>query len=126
MLLEAHTMGSIVLIEPHGSMVGGPDSDQFRELFKEYVAENNRKFVLDLSQVDRIASPGIGMIVGALATVKNAGGTLKVCGLSERNDRVFHTVLLWRIVDIYEGRQEAVESFSKDIPTVQQRTESGS
>ncbi len=111
MKFHARNEGSLTIVTVAGSMVGGPAADKFREFILKLVEDGARRVILDLTQVPYVASPGIGMIVAAQASLSNRGGELRVAIATERVKNLFHIIRLARMIRVFEGLQEAIDSF---------------
>jgi hypothetical protein len=72
--------------------------------------------VLDLSSVDFIDSGGLGLLVRLLHRTQNAGGDLKLCGLSSRIAETFRATKLHTVFDIHASSGDAVAAFYRGAP----------
>lgn len=70
---------------------------------REDPAEPGRCFVVD--------SSGIGELVAGFTSVTNAGGTLKLLGLTERVKDLLQITKLYTFFDLHEDGAHAVRSF---------------
>ena len=75
------------------------------------VAQGRVNVVLDLTDVTRMDSAGIGMLVGKYMTVKNRGGMLRLLHLTDRTSRLLHVTRLETVFDIFEEEDAAIGSF---------------
>ena len=66
-------------------------------------------WVLDLSALAYVGSSVLGLMVNVRQRVKQAGGQLVLCGLSDQLLQIFHTCSLERLFVISRSMQEAVE-----------------
>jgi anti-anti-sigma factor len=64
--------------------------------------------VLDLSQVEFIASMGIRMLIAAARTLKTRQAVLAICGAQDQVRQVFDTVALSQVIPIYSTEAEAL------------------
>lgn len=69
------------------------------------------RVVLDLSGVRFVDSSGIGTIVSSAKTLKSLRGSLRICGATSPVRALFEMVKLDRLVEIYENREQAIDSF---------------
>src|SRR5688572_9782416 len=76
------------------------------------VAQGRVNVVLDMTDVTRMDSAGIGMLVGKYMTVKKRGGTLRLLHLTDRTSRLLHVTRLETVFDIFEDEAAALRSFS--------------
>jgi anti-anti-sigma factor len=88
------------------------DSSEFDRL-NESVLETLGKdpgagWVLDLTHVAYMGSAVLGLMVNIRQVVRQAQGTLILCGMSERLMRIFETCCMERLFKIVPSRAEAV------------------
>jgi anti-sigma B factor antagonist len=72
------------------------------------------KILLNLTEVPIIDSMGIGEIVRAFKRVQEAGGTLKLVGVTDRVYGALKITQLLDLIDSFDTEDEAVASFSKE------------
>ena len=74
------------------------------------IAENS-KVVFDMKMLGFVDSSGLGAILSCLRQLKAKGGELKICALSAAVRGLFELVRMHRIFDIFDTKEEALESF---------------
>jgi len=84
----------------------------FRGAIRDLVAKGNKKILLNLGEVSYIDSSGIGELVSGFTTVQNAGGQLKLVGLSKRVKDLLQITKLYTVFEAFDDETEAVRSFS--------------
>jgi len=78
------------------------NADQLRDTARKLIAENKR-LVLDFSDVSYLDSSGLGMIVGVYISAKKARCQLKLINLSPRVKEIF---TLTRLDEALAGHEE--------------------
>jgi len=68
--------GDLVIIEISGKIMGGEETTMFHGRIHEYIKLNKKNFLINLKKVEWMNSVGLGMLISALTTVRNAGGRL--------------------------------------------------
>ena len=101
----------ITIISLNGPVVGGPDATELNRQIHGLIGQGEKRFVLDLGGVDLMNSSGLGMLIGGLTTVKNAGGDLKLANASSKILSLFTVTKLSKVFDHRKSVKEAVESF---------------
>jgi len=86
------------------------NASQLKTRFAEHLDETTR-FVLNLEKLEAIDSTGLGAIVSCLKNASEAGGDLKITSLQSKPRMVFEITRAYRIFDIYDSVDAAVESF---------------
>jgi anti-sigma B factor antagonist len=113
MRLKTKESNDVVVIEVKGNMMGGPDSQKFRDLLHKLVDEGKNKVVVDLKNVKFINSAGLGTLISGLTTMRNAGGDLKIANPTEKIESLLMITRLIKVFESYSSVDEAVESFNK-------------
>jgi anti-sigma B factor antagonist len=110
MKFEDHLDNNIVILDVSGKIMGGEETTMFHGKIHEYIELNKKNFVVDLAKVDWMNSVGLGMLISALTTVKNAGGRLVLANI----DKIESILTITRLITVFEhfdSRDEAVKSF---------------
>ena len=86
-------------------------SGKFKDQINNDIEQGNSKVIVDLAMVEYLDSSFLGALVAGLkrATMKN--GDLKLVGLQPPVRAMFDLTRLYRIFDIYESMDDAVNSF---------------
>ena len=88
----------------------------FRDHVNRLIAEGRVNLLLDLKEVTRIDSAGIGMLVSKYLSAQNRGGTIKLLQLTRRSDHLMDITRLTTVFEIFEDEDEAVRSFGTTTP----------
>jgi len=88
----------------------------FRDHVNQLIAEGRVKIVLDLNDVTRIDSAGIGMLVSKYLSTQNRGGTIKLLRLTRRSDHLMDITRLATVFEIFDEEEDAVRSFEPTSP----------
>ena len=111
MKLSSKEVESITVIGLEGSVLGGPDATALNDILHKLVDKRKKKVVLDLSGVESMNSSGLGMLIGALTTVRNAGGNLKLARASEKIEQLLVVTKLVTVFEHFDTVDEALSSF---------------
>lgn len=103
-----------IVIEFSGSLMGGPDANTFNEDLHKLIDEGKKEVVADLSSVKFMNSSGLGILIGGLTTMRNAGGDLRIAGANKRIESLLMVTKLITVFDSYRTVEEAVESYEAD------------
>jgi len=113
MRLKTKELNDVVVIEVKGNMMGGPDAQKFRDLMHKLIEDGKNKVVVDLKNVKFINSAGLGTLISALTTTRNAGGDLKIANPTQKIESLLMITKLIKVFESYSSVDEAVESFKK-------------
>ncbi len=101
-----------VAIDIKGKLTGGPEAETFREMFKDLVETGQKDVILNLKEVDWIASTGIGIMIRGYKTIAEAGGRFILVNVGERTQQVFNVMRLYDIFEILDTEEEAIKSIA--------------
>lgn len=100
-----------VVMQLEGRVIGGPQADAFREKLHELIEQGHVQVIVSLENVKFINSLGLGMLVGSLTTMRNAGGDLVICGAEHMIENLLTVTRLLTVFRHYQTLDEALESY---------------
>lgn len=101
----------IVILDLKGRLVVGDPSVRLREKVVAEIAQNVRKMILNLAEVDYIDSTGLGSMVICYTTMQKSNGSLKLAKLNRRNIELMLLTKLSTVFEIFPEEQDALNSF---------------
>jgi len=110
MKFEDYVEGNVIILEVSGKIMGGEETTMFHGKIHEYINQNKKNFVIDLAKVDWMNSIGLGMLISALTTVRNAGGKLVLANI----DKIESILTITRLITVFEhhdSRDQALKAF---------------
>ena len=95
------------------SVTGRVDAGNATELKERYAKEgkSGANFVFDLSGVDFMDSTGLGSVVSCLKAAVENDGNIKIASLQPKTRMVFEITRAYKIFDIFDDIDSAVESY---------------
>ena len=102
----------VVRISLDGEMIGGPDATRLAETFHELIENGHQKILMDMEKVSWMNSSGLGILIGGLTTLRNAGGDLKLLNLAKKIQDLLRITKLLGIFEVYANEEEAIASFN--------------
>lgn len=102
---------NVVILDVSGKIMGGDETTLFHGKIHEYLELNKKNFVIDLAKVDWMNSVGLGMLISALTTVKNAEGRLVLANIT-KIESILTITRLTTVFESFDSRDEALKSFS--------------
>jgi anti-sigma B factor antagonist len=102
----------VVVLELKGSLLMGVESKRLELAIDDILREKKNRVVLDLTNVPKVDSGGVGKIVNCLSRLRVAGGTLHLAGVTGMVTGVLRLTQVDRLMKIYPTALEASESFS--------------
>ncbi len=86
-------------------------SADFKEKLLEKIVNETANVVVDLSNVEFVDSSFLGALVAGLKRATMRDGDLKIVGLQPPVRSMFELTRLYRIFEIFETLEEAIDSF---------------
>ncbi len=109
-------INGVVVVSVRGHIYFGDESTCLRTLAKDLLKETHR-IVFDLEYVTHIDSGGVGTLVSAYASARQAGGELKFSNLSPHTKQVLQTTNLLKLFETFATTNEAIASFDAPVIT---------
>ncbi len=110
--MTTRQVGDVTVIDSAGRITLGEGSSAFRDTIKDLVIKGDKKILLNLSEVSYIDSSGIGELVSGYTTVSNAGGKLKLLGLTKRVQDLLQITKLYTVFEVFDDEAAGLASFS--------------
>jgi len=109
--IQERNLGEVVILELSGKIIGGPDATNLNDKLHDLVEKGTKKVVADLAQVNWMNSSGLGILISALTTTRNAGGELKIAAATEKIQKLLTITKLTNVFTLYTTVDEAIASF---------------
>jgi anti-sigma B factor antagonist len=110
MNLNIENIEGITVVSDLPKVLDASNAIEFKTAITQALVENNQ-VVFDMSTIQFIDSAGCGAMITSLRHVKNSGGLLKLYDVQNQVRSVFELVRIHKIIDIFNTRQEALDSF---------------
>lgn len=108
MAVSVEKLGDVAILAPEGNFFGGKETDDLDKAFREVVANENKKLVLDLGKVTHLNSIAIGLLVGAHTNYQKRGGRIVLANVDRRIENVFVVTKLSLVFEVANTREEAL------------------
>ena len=83
----------------------------FHGKIHEYIQLNKKNIIVDLQKVEWMNSVGLGMLISALTTVRNAGGRLVLANITKIESILTITRLI-TVFEHFDSRDEAIKALA--------------
>ena len=111
MKLNHREENGVMIIEPKGKIMGGPESTALHDLLHDLIDQGKKNVVIDLGKVDWMNSTGLGLLISGLTTLRKSGGELKLANVTDKIQSLLTITKLVTIFKSYDSVDEAVTSF---------------
>ncbi|HLB00075.1 MAG TPA: STAS domain-containing protein [Bacteroidota bacterium] len=116
MIIEETAVDGVTVFRLRGDFISEPDQMTLQQKVRDLVRNGKTRLVVDLRDVHYINSCGIGSLVGALTTLRRAGGEIYLAESTKEVRAVFETTQLQQIFQFHPRASDAVRAV--DHPTV--------
>ena len=111
MKLTDRMQDGVVVLEPKGKIMGGPDASMLHDKLYEYIKQDRRMVVVDLAQVDWMNSTGLGILISGYTTLRNNDGLLKLANVTDKIQSLLTITKLVSVFEAFDSVDDAVKSF---------------
>jgi len=115
MKIKETIQGKVAILSPSGNMMGGSDTQELHDHVKSLISDEIKNVVIDLGKVNWINSSGLGSLIAAMTSLKNAGGTLKLASVTNKVNSLLMITQLIQIFETYATPERAVASFLEEL-----------
>ena len=106
-------LDGVLILEARGRITLGPETESLRQRLKDTSESGHKQIVLDLAGVDYIDSAGLGTLVSGAASVRRAGGELKLANLTSRVRDLMQITRLSTLFEVYDSLDKARSSYTR-------------
>jgi anti-anti-sigma factor len=122
--LNSRHVGNVYIIECTGRLVLGEEVKALETAFDQGAHEYKR-FVLDLSELNRLDSIAMGLLVRYAEHMGKRGGGVRLAGAPPFVETLLHMTKLSNLLQSYPTEEEAILSFLKEHPAAETQERRG-
>ncbi|MCJ7507591.1 MAG: STAS domain-containing protein [candidate division Zixibacteria bacterium] len=111
MKMSSREENGVVVLEPKGKIMGGPDATLMHDKLHDYINQGKKKVIIDLAEVDWMNSTGLGILISGLTTLRNNQGDLKLSNVTGKIESLLTITKLITVFETFDSVEEAVGSF---------------
>lgn len=111
MKVATRQVDGVTILDLSGRITLGEGSVTLRDTVHDALAKGSKRIILNLGEINYIDSSGIGELVSAYTSVKNAGGDLKLLNLTRKVHDLLQITKLYTVFDIKDDEASAISAF---------------
>jgi anti-sigma B factor antagonist len=111
MKVATRQVDGVTILDLSGRITLGEGSVTLRDAVHDLIAKGSKHILLNLENINYIDSSGIGELVSAFTSVRNAGGELKLLNLTKKVHDLLQITKLYTVFDIWDSEASAVSAF---------------
>jgi anti-sigma B factor antagonist len=104
----------VVILDLNGRLVSGEECESFRKLICSLLASRQLQILVNLADVVRVDSTGIGVMVESVILTAKEGGRLRLFYVPRLIRNILSTHRLLQAFDIFDTEDAAIASFAAD------------
>jgi anti-sigma B factor antagonist len=109
-VIKSRQLDDVVILDISGRITLGEGTITLRDALQKLLNRGERKFVMNLEDVDYIDSAGLGELITGFTTVRAQGGQLKLLKLTHRIHDLLQITKLLTVFDSFDSETEAIKS----------------
>jgi anti-sigma B factor antagonist len=113
MKIKETIQGKVAVLAPSGNLMGGSDTQNLHDHVKSLIGDGISNVVIDLSKVKWMNSSGLGALIAAMTSLKNANGNLKLSNVTDKVNSLLMITQMIRIFETYTTADRAVAAFQE-------------
>ncbi len=113
MKINSYTKDDVVVLEPVGKLMGGPDVGELDEKLYALLGRGQKKVIIDLGKTAWMSSSGIAILIHHHTKFKEKVGNLKLANLTKKIQELIAITKLTLVFDVYDTLEAALEDFKK-------------
>ena len=106
----------VAILRMSGALMSGPDVAPFHDHIKQLIKDGMTMVVVDFSKVKWFGSAMLGVLIASLTTLRNAGGDMRLTGITEKINSILMVTQLAGIFRALDTVDRAVASFKTQPP----------
>jgi anti-sigma B factor antagonist len=112
MKVATRGQGDVGIVDLTGDLDSFIDVNAFHDAIKQLLAAGSRHVLVNLGGVGYVSSPGLGALMSGVASLHQAGGTLKLIAPGERVRTLLNVTRLAELFEIYDDEGAGLASFA--------------
>jgi len=110
LVVKSRRLDDVVILDLSGRITMGEGTLVLRDQIQKLLGRGDRKFLLNLADVNYIDSSGLGELVTSFTTVRNQGAELKLLNLTHRVQDLLQITKLLTVFEVFNSEAEALKT----------------
>jgi anti-anti-sigma factor len=112
MKVDVRKRDDVVIVDFEGRLVAGVGDELLSEVVNELLAEDYKKIILNLEQVESIDSNGLGELVESYKVCQRFGASLQLLRPRDRVRKTLQLTMVLPLFKIHESEDEAIAALA--------------
>ena len=115
MRVDVRQTDDVIIVDLKGRLVSGTGDRLLNEIMNELLATNWSKILLNLSEVTKIDSAGIGELVASVKLAERFGSQVKLLHVQGQIRDILELSQILPLLAIYDSEPAAVAAFDEPV-----------
>ena len=111
LIISKRRVDGVLILDLQGGIRLGKENAYLHNAIRRVVENGERKILLNLGQVTKIDSSGMGEVIAAWTTLQKHGGVVKLLNLTHSVEELMTLTKLLTVFETYEDELDAIASF---------------
>lgn len=111
LVISQRRVDDVMILDLEGGIRLGEENAYLHNTIRTLVADGEKKVLLNLAQVSKIDSSGMGELIAAFTTLQKNGGEVRLLNLTHSVEELMLMTKLLTVFDTYENEADALKSF---------------
>lgn len=116
--IQERQVGDVTILELEGRLTLGDEAESLQRRLERLAKAGRNKIILNLEQVNRLDSVGLGTLLGGIKKVRTAGGDIRILRLSQQaRDLLDLLGIRFKpdILQVFADERDALASFQPKL-----------
>ena len=115
LIISERRVDGVMILDLVGDIRLGQENADLHNTIRKVVENGEKNILLNLAQVSKIDSSGLGELVAAWTTLRKNDGEAKLLNLTQTVEHLMTLTKLLTVFDTYENEADAVASFRSRV-----------
>ena len=115
LIINERRIGGVTILDLVGDIRLGQGNAYLHNAIRKVVENGEKNILLNLAQVTKIDSSGLGELVAAWTTLRKSDGEAKLLNLTQTVEHLMTLTKLLTVFDTYENEADAIASFQSKV-----------
>lgn len=111
LIISKRRIDGVTILDLHGGIRLGEENAHLHNEIRDLASKGEKKLLLNLAEVTKIDSSGMGELIAAYTTLQKNGGEAKLLNLTQSVEHLMTLTKLLTVFETYENESDAVASF---------------
>jgi len=111
LIISKRRIDGVMILDLSGGIRLGEENAYLHNTIRSLVSAGEKKVLLNLAQVSKIDSSGMGEMIAAWTTLQKSGGEVRLLNLTQSVAQLMMLTKLLTVFETYENEKDALQSF---------------